>query len=153
MALEFGELTEAEMLLVAKYAGTTLEKVREAQKVYLQTQTASLDSEIRPSSDDASETTLGDMIADPRPGPEELAIKDSQREHLLKIMEETLQPRELYVIKARFGFLDGNAKTLEEVGEMFSLTRERIRQIESKAIRKLRYKLGKYGGKDGFFMG
>ena len=60
------------------------------------------------------------------------------REEVEKVLR-TLNPREAMVLKMRYGLLDGKAKTLEEVGQYFNVTRERIRQIEVKALRKLRH--------------
>ena len=60
------------------------------------------------------------------------------REHLDEVLH-TLTPREMQVLKLRFGFDDGRTRTLEEVGKEFNITRERIRQIEAKALRKLRH--------------
>ena len=68
----------------------------------------------------------------------EYATQSLLREQLLAVID-TLTPREQEVIRQRYGLLDGKQKTLEEVGKEFSVTRERIRQIEAKALRKLRH--------------
>ena len=62
----------------------------------------------------------------------------SLKEKMASVLK-TLSPREERIIRMRFGFEDGNQRTLEEVGQMFAVTRERIRQIEAKALRKLRH--------------
>ncbi len=81
---------------------------------------------------------LGDFIEDKiAPSPLESFIKFSKKEHIEKVLN-TLSEREAKVIKMRFGLGDGNEHTLEEVGARFKVTRERIRQIEAKAIRKLK---------------
>ncbi len=82
---------------------------------------------------------LGDFIADDNtPAPAEAASYQMLREHLLEVLH-TLTPREESVLKLRFGLEDGRPRTLEEVGKEFNITRERIRQIEAKALRKLRH--------------
>ena len=75
---------------------------------------------------------------DDAPSPSELAAYTLLREQLDEIIE-TLTPREAKVLRLRFGLDDGKARTLEEVGKEFQVTRERIRQIEAKALRKLRH--------------
>ncbi len=57
----------------------------------------------------------------------------------MEMIIDTLSPKEAMILKMRYGFVDGKQKTLEEVGEFFNVTRERIRQIESKSIRKLKH--------------
>ena len=85
------------------------------------------------------ESYLGDFIPDENtPTPSDMAFRSLLREQLNKVMD-TLTDRESRVLKMRFGYDDGKPKTLEEVGKEFDVTRERIRQIESKALRKLRH--------------
>ena len=85
------------------------------------------------------ESTLGEFIpVDEEYDVEDIAIKNALAS-LLDTLLATLPPREEKILRMRFGFYDGNPKTLEEVGKEFGLTRERIRQIEEKAIRKLRH--------------
>jgi len=84
------------------------------------------------------DSTLGNFIECSRDTPEEDVSKNLLREDLEAVLE-TLTPRERDVVRMRFGFDDGNMKTLEQIGSMFSVTRERIRQIEAKALRKLRH--------------
>ena len=81
---------------------------------------------------------IQDTIADDAPSPEELAIAEDRRKIVDKYLNSYLTPRERDIIKKRFGFEDGICYTLEEVAKCYGLTRERIRQLEAKAIRKLR---------------
>ena len=85
------------------------------------------------------ESNLGNFIPDDdAPSPSEQAADTLLREHIEEVMQ-TLTPREAKVLKLRFGLEDGRMRTLEEVGKEFDVTRERIRQIEAKALRKLRH--------------
>lgn len=85
------------------------------------------------------ENTLGDIIEDQRErGPVEVADQHLLREEIHKILSQ-LTLRERQVIELRFGLLDDNDYTLEEVGKKLKVTRERVRQIEERAIRKLRH--------------
>lgn len=80
------------------------------------------------------------MIADPEAETsEETLIKQFMKQDLQKVLD-TLNPRERQVIRWRFGLEDGRMKTLQEIGELMSVSRERIRQIESSAFRKLKNK-------------
>ena len=82
---------------------------------------------------------LGDFIPDDEaPAPAEAAAFTMLKEQLINVLD-TLTPREEKVLRLRFGLDDGRARTLEEVGKEFNVTRERIRQIEAKALRKLRH--------------
>jgi len=82
---------------------------------------------------------MGDFVHDESiEKPQEAAMKMLLREHIDQVLD-TLSPREAMVLKMRYGLLDGKTKTLEEVGQFFNVTRERIRQIEVKALRKLRH--------------
>jgi RNA polymerase primary sigma factor len=98
--------------------------------------TISLETPISRDSD--STATLGSFIVYPGDTPEETAMQNLLREDLENVLN-TLTPRERDVVRMRYGFDDGRTKTLEEIGSLFSVTRERIRQIESKALRKLRH--------------
>jgi RNA polymerase primary sigma factor len=80
---------------------------------------------------------LGDFIEDRQAVPSEAVISVNLKEYTSQVLR-TLTPREERVIKMRFGREDGSEHTLEEVGQSFQVTRERIRQIEAKALRKLR---------------
>ena len=87
------------------------------------------------------ESHLGDFVEDnENPTPAETASYALLREQLHAVLQ-TLSPREAEVIRLRYGFYNGRVLTLEEVGQRFDITRERIRQIEAKALRKLRYPL------------
>ena len=131
MTLELNrEPTEAEL---AKKMNTTEEKVREIFKI--SQDPLSLETPIGEEDD----SHLGDFIKDEdSPEPQDSAAYTLLKEQLEEVMS-TLTPREAKVLKLRFGLEDGKARTLEEVGKEFSVTRERIRQIEAKALRKLRH--------------
>ncbi|MBQ9280466.1 MAG: RNA polymerase sigma factor RpoD [Clostridia bacterium] len=110
-----------------------VDKVKEIKKVAQEP--VSLETPIGEEED----SHLGDFIPDDdAPSPSELAAYTLLREQLDEIIE-TLTPREAKVLRLRFGLEDGKARTLEEVGREFQVTRERIRQIEAKALRKLRH--------------
>ena len=88
---------------------------------------------------DGDDATFGDFIKDERAeNPAEQADQDMRKEAIKKVLTE-LTERERNVINLRFGLEDGNQRTLEEVGKMFNVTRERVRQIEAKALKKLRF--------------
>jgi RNA polymerase primary sigma factor len=128
---EFGrEPTTAE---VAEALGMTADKVREIMKIAQDP--VSLETPIGEEED----SHLGDFVEDnDSPAPSDSASYSLLREQLCNILH-TLTPREEQVIKLRFGLEDGRPRTLEEVGKKFEITRERIRQIEAKALRKLRH--------------
>ncbi len=87
---------------------------------------------------DEDDSSLGDFIPDEKSRPEEQATRELLKEHLDDVLN-TLSPREKRVLQLRFGLEDGKQRTLEEVGREFGVTRERIRQIEAKAVRKLKH--------------
>jgi RNA polymerase primary sigma factor len=88
---------------------------------------------------DEESSQLGDFIEDKNlEAPEDVTMRNILREELLRAMD-VLTEREQMILKLRFGFDDGRPRTLEEVGRVYSVTRERIRQIEEKALRKLRH--------------
>lgn len=110
-----------------------VEKVMEIQKIAQDP--VSLETPIGEEDD----SHLGDFIQDDdSPAPQDAAAYTLLKEQLEEVMS-TLTPREAKVLKLRFGLEDGKARTLEEVGKEFDVTRERIRQIEAKALRKLRH--------------
>jgi len=87
---------------------------------------------------DEEDSHLGDFIADQGLQPDEQATRELLKIHLDEVLD-SLSPREKRVLQLRFGLEDGKQRTLEEVGKEFGVTRERIRQIEAKAIRKLKH--------------
>ena len=118
---------------VAEKLNMTPERVREIRKAAQEP--VSLETPIGEEDD----SHLGDFIPDDNsPTPADAVSYQLLREQLNKVLH-TLTPREEMVIKMRFGLEDGRSKTLEEVGKEFNITRERIRQIEAKALRKLRH--------------
>lgn len=118
---------------IAKEMGITVEKVREIKKI--SQDPVSLETPIGEEED----SHLGDFIPDEDiPSPVDTAAYSMLQKQLREVLE-TLSEREKKVLILRFGLDDGRPRTLEEVGKEFSVTRERIRQIESKALRKLRH--------------
>lgn len=99
----------------------------------------SLDTPISAGEDGKDFSYLGDFIEDPTPTPLEQLIKKDERDIVNKYVN-MLSEREATVIKMRFGFDDGIPMSLEECGKVLGITRERVRQIEAKALRKLRAK-------------
>ena len=118
---------------IAEEMEIPVEKVTEIQKIAQDP--VSLETPIGEEDD----SHLGDFIQDDEsPAPQDAAAYTLLREQLEEVMK-TLTPREAKVLKLRFGLEDGKTRTLEEVGKEFNVTRERIRQIEAKALRKLRH--------------
>lgn len=118
---------------ISKVMDLPVEKVREIQKIAQEP--VSLETPIG----EEEESHLGDFIPDDdAPAPAEAAAFTMLKEQLINVLD-TLTPREEKVLRLRFGLDDGRARTLEEVGKEFNVTRERIRQIEAKALRKLRH--------------
>ena len=118
---------------ISKVMDLPVEKVREIQKIAQEP--VSLETPIGEEED----SHLGDFIPDDdAPAPAEAAAFTKLKEQLINVLD-TLTPREEKVLRLRFGLDDGRARTLEEVGKEFNVTRERIRQIEAKALRKLRH--------------
>ena len=118
---------------IAKEMGISESKVREIIKIAQEP--VSLETPIGEEED----SHLGDFIEDENaPAPAEVASNAMMREQLQEVLH-TLTPREEKVIRLRFGLEDGQAHTLEEVGKEFNVTRERIRQIEARALRKIRH--------------
>ncbi len=124
------EPTEEEL---AKKMNTSVDKIREIYKI--SQEPVSLETPIGEEDD----SHLGDFIKDEHNmSPEEYATNEMLKDEISDILL-TLTEREEKVIRLRFGLEDGKARTLEEVGQIFGVTRERIRQIEAKALRKLRH--------------
>jgi len=118
---------------IAKEIGMSVDKVREIMKI--SQEPVSLETPIGEEED----SHLGDFIPDDdAPAPAEAAAFTLLKEQLIDVLD-TLTAREEKVLRLRFGLDDGRARTLEEVGKEFNVTRERIRQIEAKALRKLRH--------------
>ena len=118
---------------IAKEMDLTVEKVREILKIAQEP--VSLETPIGEEED----SHLGDFIEDDKiASPSDAATFSMLKEQLMEVLG-TLTDREQKVLKLRFGLEDGRARTLEEVGKEFDVTRERIRQIEAKALRKLRH--------------
>ena len=118
---------------IAKELGLPVEKIIEANRTAADT--LSLDTPVG----DEEDTSIGSFVEDERtPGPAD-ATSNALLAEALKEILDTLTEREADVLKMRFGMYDGRTHTLEEVGQIFGVTRERIRQIENKAIRKLRH--------------
>ncbi len=124
------EPTEEEL---AKKMNTSVDKIRDIYKI--SQEPVSLETPIGEEDD----SHLGDFVPDERNmSPEEYATNEMLKDEISEILL-TLTEREEKVIRLRFGLEDGKSRTLEEVGKMFNVTRERIRQIEAKALRKLRH--------------
>ncbi len=131
MTLELDREPSEEEL--AKKMGVPVEKIRDIAKI--SQEPVSLETPIGEEED----SHLGDFVPDERNlSPEEYATNEMLKDEIGSVLE-TLTEREEKVVKLRFGLEDGRSRTLEEVGQMFGVTRERIRQIEAKALRKLRH--------------
>ena len=113
--------------------GSSPEQVREIQKIPAGPRLP------RDAIGDEDDSTLGDFIADVEAlAPADYASQELLREQVDSVLD-SLSERERAVLRLRFGLVDGRNRTLEEVGKEFNVTRERIRQIEAKALRKLRH--------------
>ncbi len=120
---------------IAAEMGIEVEKVYHLKKI--SQETISIDSPVGEDSDDL-ESSLGDFIVDEDTSkPDEVAGRQLLREYVQEILHD-LDPREQKILKMRFGLEDGVTHTLEEVGEEFGVTRERIRQIEAKALERMK---------------
>ncbi len=118
---------------IAKEMGISEDKVREILKIAQEP--VSLETPIGEEDD----SHLGDFIPDDdAPAPADAVAVALLKEQLVEVLN-TLTPREAKVLRLRYGLDDGKARTLEEVGKEFNVTRERIRQSEAKALRKLRH--------------
>jgi RNA polymerase primary sigma factor len=118
---------------LAQRMDMSVEKVRHARKI------AQTPISFETPIGEEEDAHLGDFIEDKAVvSPSEAAISLSLKESMASMLRK-LNPREERIIRMRFGFEDGNPRTLEEVGQVFAVTRERIRQIEAKALRKLRH--------------
>ena len=118
---------------IAVEMGMEVDKIRHIQKI--SQETVSLETSVGDSDDDS---VLGDFIEDTETiMPNQMASRKLLKDHITEVLD-TLTPREQKILKIRFGLEDGVVHTLEEVGQEFGVTRERIRQIEAKALEKIR---------------
>lgn len=118
---------------ISERTGFSIEKIKIAKK--LDIDPLSLDE---PSMEDG-EVVIGELISDPTVLlPERRTFLCLLKEYLEEVLDSALSPREKKVLQLRFGLIDGDRKTLEDIGMMFNVTRERIRQIEANAIRKIK---------------
>jgi RNA polymerase primary sigma factor len=128
---EHGDYPSVETL--AEMTGKTAEKIEEILQA--DKETLSLESPVGGDED----SSVGDFVADVENiNPEDSAMLMLLRDEINEVLN-TLGPREATVLKMRYGLIDGRQKTLEEVGKYLNVTRERVRQIEVKALRKLRH--------------
>lgn len=119
---------------IAEFMGMTHKDIEDIRAY--NTDTISLDVQVNDSEDGA---TLGSLVEDTKfKNPLDACLEESEKDILNQVLD-TLSDRENQILKMRFGLDNGQAMTLEEVGQAFNLTRERIRQIEAKALRKLRH--------------
>ena len=117
---------------IAAEMGEEIDKVRQIMKI--SQETVSLETSV---GEDDEDSTLGDFIEDHKTiTPDKVAALQLLKDHVRDIIGE-LSPREQKILEMRFGIDDGVAHTLEEVGQEFGVTRERIRQIEAKALEKI----------------
>ncbi|HNV96947.1 MAG TPA: sigma-70 family RNA polymerase sigma factor [bacterium] len=122
---------------IASEMGEDLDKIHHVMKI--SQETVSLETSI---GDDDEDSTLSDFIEDKKTlSPDKIAALGLLRDHVREIIGD-LTPREQKILEMRFGLTDGIAHTLEEVGQEFGVTRERIRQIEAKALEKIQQKKG-----------
>ncbi|MEK7518765.1 MAG: RNA polymerase sigma factor RpoD, partial [Patescibacteria group bacterium] len=118
---------------IAAEMGETIEKIHHIIKI--SQETVSLETSV---GEDDEDSTLGDFIEDQKTiSPDRAAAMQLLKDHVRDILE-TLSPREQKILEMRFGLHDGVAHTLEEVGQEFGVTRERIRQIEAKALERIK---------------
>ena len=122
---------------IAAEMGEDIDKIRQIIKI--SQETVSLEASV---GDDDEDSTLGDFIEDEKNiGPDRVAALKLLSDHVKKVISD-LTPREQKILEMRFGLADGVAHTLEEVGQEFGVTRERIRQIEAKALEKIQENTG-----------
>ena len=118
--------------------GMPLEKLR-AIDVTSSVSTISMETPIsRNKGGDGASATIERMLSDPKVQPQDACDATMMREDLSRLLDSTLTERESHVLRMRFGLTDGRTRTLEEIGQGLHVTRERVRQIESRALQKLR---------------
>ena len=116
----------------------TPEYVEYVQRIIAMMDPVSLDKNINPDKD-GEYTALGEVIEDrTQPSVDEVIIEQERKDIVHEYVSKYLNEREQKIIRLRFGFDDGNPMSLEQIGKRFNLSRERVRQIEARAIRKLR---------------
>lgn len=118
----------------------TAEDVEKILSIIRMIDVESLDKPVKVQDGEYSLATIGDFIEDTSPGPQELLELDDLHNTLLREIKK-LSPREQYILILRYGLIDRKPKTLDEVGKIFNVTRERVRQVELKALTKLRKRL------------
>lgn len=128
--------TDAEL---AQRMGLSIDKLRQVDG-NTQVTTISFETQVSGSRSktDGSAATLQSRLADKKPQPEPILEQAMMRDDLADLLRTKLTEREAYVLRLRYGFDDGRTRTLEEIGKGLSVTRERVRQIETKALQKLR---------------
>jgi len=127
--------TQAEL---AEHLGMTLEKLR-AIDCTSTVSTISMETQIsRNKKADGGGTTIEKMLSDPKVQPQDACDATMMAEDLSRLLDQTLTERESHVLRMRFGLTDGRPRTLEEIGQGLHVTRERVRQIEGRALQKLR---------------
>ena len=132
---ENGETPSVEM--IADILGMSVEKVKSSQKILAGT-TVSLSQAVK-NGEDSDDSELGDFIEDPETKGKDFSDGVFYEQFRDAVFNgDVLTDREKMVIACRYGYVDGKTHTLEEVGKKLNVTRERIRQIEAKALRKLR---------------
>lgn len=97
----------------------------------------SLDAPMK--SEEGEDSTMGELIQSDAMSPEEECINETRRENLYDAFLKCLKPREIKIMTLRYGLDDGITMTLQEIGDSYNITRERVRQIEMTALKKLRH--------------
>lgn len=110
----------------------------EVLKILAIVKSADVDSLNRLIGNEESPSELGELVLDERPGPQEI-VEQTDRIKILQKAISYLKPREQMIIQMRYGLKDGQFRTLDECGDYFGVTRERIRQVEAKAMKRLKW--------------
>jgi RNA polymerase sigma factor (sigma-70 family) len=131
------EATEEEIAERTKIPAHKLNFYLSCQDDSISMETTKLIGTKTSSANSKKEVTLNEMVTDNRHSPEDSQTKIMLKDNIGKLID-TLSPREQDVVRMRFGLEDGQVRTLEEIGQIFSVTRERVRQIEARALHKLR---------------